>query len=451
MKIYFTNLLDISQWKLNPYQVLTLGFAALIFFGAFLLMTPWAAATGRPTPFIDALFTSTSAVCVTGLVVVDTGTHWSLFGQLVIIALIQFGGLGIMAMATLFAIMLGKRIHLRERLLMQEALNQLSMSGVVRLMLYVIKATLLIEFAGGTILAVRWYQDLGWQGVYFGYWHAVSSFCNAGFDLFGGFKSLTGYVEDWTVNLTVSSLIILGGLGFTVLADIWTNRSFSKLELHSKVVLVTTVGLIAGGALLIFLIEADNPATLANLSWQGKLLGSYFQSVSPRTAGYNTLDIGKLEDATLFFMVLLMFIGASPTSTGGGIKTTTFAVMLSAIYAMIRGREEAEIFHRRISQQLVYKAFSVMFIASLLVIAITMLLSVTEGAPFLNLLFEVVSAFGTVGLTAGITPTLSISGKILIILTMFAGRVGPVTLALAIALRQNKDTIRYPEGKVIIG
>ncbi|MCX7781301.1 MAG: TrkH family potassium uptake protein [Negativicutes bacterium] len=445
------NLLDVSQWKLNPYQVLVLGFAALILVGAILLATPLAAASGKPTPFLDALFTATSAVCVTGLVVVDTGTHWSLFGQIVIIALIQFGGLGIMAMATIFAIVIGKKIQLKERLLMQEALNQLTMAGVVRLMLYVIKATIVIEFIGGTILAVRWYGEMGLRGIYFGYWHAVSAFCNAGFDLFGGFRGLTGYVDDWTVNLVVGGLIILGGIGFTVLADVWEQRRFSALTLHSKVVIALSLFLIIAGAAVIFLLEENNPATLGPLSWQGKLLGSLFQSVTPRTAGYNTLDIGKLEDATIFFITLLMFIGASPTSTGGGIKTTTVGILLAAIYAMIRGREDAEMFRRRLPQQVIYKAFAITFIAAILVIVMTMLLSLSEQAPFLNLLFEVVSAFGTVGLSTGITPSLTASGKIYLIFTMFAGRVGPVTLALAIALKERKAAVRYPEGKVIIG
>ena len=446
-----TNLMDISQWKLTPYQVLVLGFAGLILAGAALLTLPAASATGQSTPFLDALFTATSAVCVTGLIVVDTGRHWSLFGQLVIITLIQMGGLGIIAMTTIFALLMGRQIKLKERLLMQEALNQLTMSGIVRLMVYILKTTLLIEFIGGTILAIRWYGEFGPKGIYYGFWHAISSFCNAGFDLFGDFQSLTSFVDDWTVNLTIMTLIILGGLGFTVMSDVLENRRFSKLALHSKVVLTATVILIVGGAFIIYLIEIDNPATIGNLTWEGKLLGSLFQSVTPRTAGYNTLDMAKLEDATLFFMILLMFIGGSPTSTAGGIKTTTFAVLLAAIYTMIQGREEAELFRRRLPQQVIYKAFTVLSIAGLLVIFITMALAITEKAPFLTIFFEVVSAFGTVGLSTGITPSLTATGKLYLILTMFAGRVGPITLALALALRGQKAQVRYPEGKVIIG
>lgn len=451
MNSQMANLLDTSKWKLTPYQILVLGFAALILVGALLLTLPAASVSGKSTPFIDALFTSTSAVCVTGLVVLDTGTHWSLFGQIVIILLIQFGGLGIMAMATLFALLIRKKIQLRERLIMQEALNQLTMAGIVRLMVYIIKATLAIEFIGGTILAIRWYMDYGVKGIYFGYWHAVSSFCNAGFDLFGEFRSLTGYVDDITVNLVVTSLIILGGLGFTVISDVVTNRKFSKFSLHTKLVLVTTTALIIIGTVVIFALEFDNPDTLANLSWEGKLLGSYFQSVTPRTAGYNTLDIGKMESSSIFFIVLLMFIGASPASTGGGIKTTTFSVLMLAVWNLVRGREEVKAFNRSLSPQTVYKAFSVMFIAAILVIVVTMAMSITENAPFLNVLFEVVSAFGTVGLTTGITPSLTFAGKLWLIITMFAGRVGPVTLALALAMRSKHVKIHLPEGKVMIG
>lgn len=447
----FSNLLDISEWKLTPYQILALGFAGLIICGALLLMMPMASVTGQSLPFIDALFTATSAVCVTGLVVVDTGTYFSLFGQLVIIFLIQAGGLGIMTMATLMALVMRRKIQLRERLIMQEALNQMTVSGVVRLTQYIILITLAIEFIGGTILAISWYQDLGTNAIYFGYWHAVSAFCNAGFDLFGEYHSLTDYVNDITVNLTVSSLIILGGIGFTVMFDVWDNRRWRNFALHTKLVIITTSVLLVFGSVVILLLEMNNPNTLEPLSWQGKLLGSYFQSVTTRTAGYNTVDISKLQDATIFFMVILMFIGASPSSTGGGVKTTTIGVLIAAVWALITGKQDAEIFQRRIPQQLIYKAFSVIFIAATLVIFVTMMMSITENASFLRILFEVVSAFGTVGLSTGITPTLTEYGKIWIIITMFAGRVGPVTLALALALRTRKGMVHYPEGKINIG
>ncbi len=450
-KSEFANFLDLASWRLTPYQILSLGFAGLILVGTLLLMTPLASATGQSLSFVDALFTSTSAVCVTGLAVVDTGTYFSQFGQIVLILLIQAGGLGIMTMATLMALLMRKRIQLRERLILQEAFNQLTVAGIVRLTKYVIQATLAIEFVGGTILALRWYPEYGLKGIYFGYWHAISSFCNAGFDLFGEFRSLTGYVDDLAVNLTISGLIIIGGIGFGVLADIWENRKFSGLSLHTKVVLITSSLLIFFGTLVIFLLEYNNPGTLGTLSLKGKILGSYFQAVTTRTAGYNTVNITDLRVATLFFMIILMFIGASPASTGGGVKTTTVAVLTAAIWALIRGKNDAEVFRRRISQEIIYKSFSVVFIAAALVIFIAMMLSISEDFSFLNILFEVVSAFGTVGLSTGITPSLTDNGKLWLVLTMFAGRVGPVTLALALALRSKKAAIQYPEGKITIG
>lgn len=451
LKQRFANLLELSQWRLSPYQILALGFAGIILGGALLLMTP-AATNGKGMSFVDALFTATSAVCVTGLVVVDTGTYFSNFGQMVIIMLIQAGGLGIMTMATLMALIMGKRINLRERLLMQEAMNQMTVSGIVRLTRYVILVTLAIEFIGGTILALRWYEEFGLRGIYYGYWHAVSSFCNAGFDLFGGYKSLTDYVDDWTVNLVITTLIILGGIGFSVLADLRENGwRFRQYSYHTKVVLVTTAFLVVCGTIGIYGLERSNPATLKHLSWEGQLLGSYFQSVTPRTAGYNTLAIGEMRDATIFFITILMFIGASPASTGGGIKTTTFAVLLAAIRALIKGKPDAELFDRHIAQNIIYKSFSLVFIAFSLVVFVTMAMSITEDAPFLNLLFEVVSAFGTVGLTTGITPGLTTAGKVWLIVTMFAGRVGPVTFVLALSMQARKTLIHYPEGKITIG
>ncbi|MBP2655503.1 MAG: potassium uptake protein, TrkH family [Firmicutes bacterium] len=443
--------LNKTKFKFTPYQVLVFGFFALILVGALMLTTTWASASGERIAFIDALFTATSAVCVTGLVVVDTGTTWSTFGQIIIIGLIQVGGLGIMTMATLMMLLTGKKIHFRERLIMQEALNQLTVSGVVRLTRYIIKATLIIEFVAGTILAYHWYHRFGLEGIYYGYWHAISSFCNAGFDLFGGYHSITGYVDDITVNAVISILIILGGVGFTVIADVLEKRSLSKLSLHSKVVLVMSGFLIIFGMAVICLLEWDNPGTLGELSLKGKLLAGYFQSVSARTAGYNSIDIGAMQGATLFFIIGLMFIGASPGSTGGGIKTTTAGVLVLAIWSLVRGNQDVEIFGRRLSQHLVYKAFAIWFIALFLVIFVTMMMSISEKAPFLNIMFDVVSAFGTVGLTTGITPTLTVSGKIWLILTMFAGRVGPVTLALAFALKQRRKMVQYPQGKVIVG
>lgn len=448
----FANFLNISSWKLTPYQILTLGFAGLILLGAFLLMLPISNVKGEVMPFIDALFTATSAVCVTGLIVIDTGTYFSLFGQLVIIGLIQSGGFGIMTMATLMAVIMRKRLLLKNRLIMQEALNQLTVEGIVRLTLYIIKLSLLIEFIGGTILAVRFYQDFGMQGVYFGYWHAVSAFCNAGFDIVGTANgNLFRYVDDIVINLIITGLIILGGLGFTVIADVISNKQFKKVSLHSKIVLSTTAFLIVFGTLGIFLLESGNSPAFAELSLQGKILASYFQAVSARTAGFNTVFVGDLTEATLFFIIILMFVGASPGSTGGGIKTTTFAIIVASIWGLIRGRNETILFYRHINPAIVYKAFAIFFIAATLVVTITMLLCAVEPVAFIKILFEVVSAFGTVGSSTGITGDLTSYSKAWLIITMFAGRVGPVTFALALAMRNKKTAIQYPEGKVTIG
>jgi trk system potassium uptake protein TrkH len=442
---------SLLRWQLSPYQVLVVGFAGLILIGAFLLTTPWASQSGQGTGFLDALFTSTSAVCVTGLVVLDTGTHYSLFGQLVIIALIQFGGLGVMTLSTLLAVMMGKKIHLRERLLIQEATNQLELSGVVRLVLYIVKITLLVEFIGGTILAVRWYLDYGAKGIYYGYWHGVSAFCNAGFDLFGGFVSLTKYVDDLAVILTIAGLIIVGGIGFTVIADVWDKRRFDRLTLHSKMALAVTGLLIIAGTLIIMAFESVDQAVLSELTLKAKVLGGFFQSVTARTAGFNSVDIGSLREGTLLIIIILMYIGASPSSTGGGIKTTTAGVIALAVFSFIRGKKDTEVFHRQISSSAITKAVAIAVVSAGLIVVVTLAMTFTEQVPLLNILFEVTSAFGTVGLSTGITPSLSPAGKMMIILTMFAGRVGTLTLVLSLVLAKPNGTIHYPEGKVIIG
>ncbi|WP_339368542.1 TrkH family potassium uptake protein [Paenibacillus elgii] len=442
--------------ELTPPQILVIGFAAIILLGATLLSLPISSASGQPTLFIDALFTATSATCVTGLVVVDTGSHYSMFGQIVIISLIQVGGLGFMTMATLFAFVLRKRISLKERLILQEAMNQGSMEGIVRLIRRVIVYSLTIEFVAAVIFSIRWSFDLGIaKGIYFGIFHAISFFNNAGFDLFGSvvapFTSLTTYADDWIVNIVSMALIILGGIGFVVMSDVVDYRKHKRLSLHSKVVLSATGLLIIVGAVVIFIFEFTNQKTLGSLNWSGKILASFFQSVSPRTAGANSVDIGAMRQASQFFIIILMFIGASPGSTGGGIKTTTFTTLIGAMIAMIRGKEDIVLFHYRLGKDRILKAITLTMIALFLVIFVTMLLTTTESQSFLKLLFEVTSAFGTVGLTMGVTPELSFFGKIMISLTMFAGRLGPLTLAYALGPKAEKELYRYPEGKITIG
>ena len=451
MLVGVSRILNPYRWHLSTYQILVLGFAGLILSGVALLMTPYASKSGDSLRFVDALFTATSAVCVTGLVVVDTGTYFSVFGQSVILLLIQIGGLGVMTVATLVAVLSGKKINLKERLLIQEATNQLDLAGVVRLTLYIIRATLLVELVGGTILALRWFQDFGLKGIYFGYWHAVSAFCNAGFDLFGEYRSITGYVGDLTVNGVIASLIVVGGIGFPVVADLWNCRQTRRFSLHTKVVLTTTVLLIVLGAGFIFVAEYGNAKTLSDLPPADKVMASLFQSVTARTAGYNTVDIGLLREGTLLAIIFLMFVGASPSSMGGGVKTSTAAILFISLVGSVTGKRDPLAFGRQIPQQTVYKAFTIVTISVMLISLVTLTLSFTETAPIFSLLFEVTSAFGTVGLSTGITPKLSDAGKVLITLTMFAGRVGTLTLLMALALRPRKERLKYPEGKIVIG
>lgn len=441
------------KWlRLSPPQILVLGFAAIIFIGAALLMLPISSRTGEPLGFIDALFTSTSATCVTGLVVVDTGTTFSSFGQIVIMLLIQIGGLGFMTMATLFALVLKRRISLKDRLVLQEAMNQSSMEGIVRLIRRVLLYSLVIEACGAVLLSIRWAFDMPiGKAIYYGVFHAVTMFNNAGFDLFGDFRSLTGYVYDPVVNVVVMFLIVSGGIGFIVLSDLIDFRKQRRLSLHSKVVLSMTGALLLLGFIVILIFEFTNPRTLGSLNWGGKFLGALFQSVTPRTAGANTIDITGLRQATQFFIVILMFIGASPGSTGGGIKTTTFTIMVGAVIAMMRGRDDIVMFRYRLAQERVLKALTIALLTLLLVLAVSMILSTTEEGEFLEILFETTSAFGTVGLSMGLTPDLTVFGKILISITMFAGRLGPLTLAYALGPKKGKELYRHPEGKMIIG
>ncbi|GAJ39875.1 TrkH family potassium uptake protein [Saccharococcus caldoxylosilyticus] len=441
------------KYYLDPPKVLVTGFAVIIFIGAMLLMLPVATNDGKGLSFLDALFTATSATCVTGLVVVDTGTTFTLFGQLVILALIQVGGLGFMTFATMFAFLLGKRISLQERLLLREAMNNLTLEGIVRLVKRVLIFTVIIEGIGGLVLAIRFAFDMPpLKAFYFGMFHAISNFNNAGFDLMGDFRSLTGYVEDPVVTLVVCALIILGGIGFIVINEVYEYRQTHRFSLHTKVVAVTSGLLLAFGTLLIFLFELHNPKTLGPLSPLGKFLASFYQAVTPRTAGSNTLNIPDLTQPTLFLIIFLMFVGASPGSTGGGIKTTTFATLLGAVWSQIRGKEDVVFFKKRIMYDTIYKSLTVTISGLFIVMFVTMLLTITEkGKDFLMILFEATSAFGTVGLSMGLTPELSPFGKVLIIFTMFAGRVGPLTIAYAVTLHRKPDPFRYPKGKIMIG
>ena len=444
-----------SRKWFNPTQILVVGFAIMILIGALILMTPFSSASGEWTDFVSALFTATSAVCVTGLIVVDTGTYWSGFGQFIIIALIQIGGLGFMTFTTLAFFIARKRIGLKERLVLQEGFNAYNLGGIVKYTKYVLLYTFTVELIGAVLLTIGFTPDYGLgRGIIMGVFHSISSFCNAGFDLIGNYRSITGYVDNYIITITIGMLIVIGGLGFFVASDIFKKRSFKKLVVHTKLVLIINMALLVVGMILFFLFEYNNPGTMKDLPLDVKILASWFQSVTPRTAGYNSLDLGAMTTASSFLTIILMFIGASPGSTGGGIKTTTFATILLTVVSVLKGKEETEVFKRTIPINVVKRALSVVCIALLVVIVAIAILSFTEDASFLEICYEVVSGFATVGLTMGITQELTTVGRLVIISTMFIGRLGPLTIALAVAQLQsssNKGKYRYPDGDILVG
>lgn len=435
--------------RLSPPQLMVLGFLGVILTGAVLLTTHWAVQDGTAN-FLTSLFTATSAVCVTGLVVVDTGTHWTTFGQIIILLLIQVGGLGIMSFATFFALLLGKKIQFRQRIIMQQALNKDSVQGIVDIFRYLLIISFSIELIAALILAFHWQSSMGnTKALWFGLFHSISAFNNAGFDLFGGFKSLTGYTSDVVVNLVISSLIVIGGLGFVVLYELYHYKKNRKLSLHSRVVIITTLCLIVIGTLSIFTLEYNH--SLQGLPPGIKLMASYFQSVSPRTAGFNSIDLTAMLLPTQLLTMALMFIGGSSGSTAGGVKTSTFTLMLAAIWGLLKGRKNTELFHRRIPYYDVLTGLSIILLAGMMVFLIAALLSLTNHFDFIKLIYEATSAFGTVGLSLGITPLLDSWGRILIIVTMFTGRLGPLTIGYALAYKGKQPDICYPEGKIMVG
>lgn len=441
---------------LTPAKVLSYGFGIIIILGTFLLSLGPASADGKPMGLIDALFMATSATCVTGLAVVDTGTHFSLFGQVVLLLLVQIGGLGFMVIGTLIALAFNRRISLRDRLVLQEAMNHNSMENLMTLLRRVIQYSLVIEVIGALLLAARWSVDmpLG-QALYFGLFHSISIFNNAGFDLFGSvhgkFSGLAEYAGDPYVNIVVMVLIFLGGIGFIVISDLLHYRHTRKLTLHSKVVLSMSGILVVAGALLILLLEMSNPATLQSESFGDKLMSSFFHSISSRSGGVTTLSVAEMEHSTQFLLIILMFIGAAPGSTGGGIKVTVFAVLLGAMYAMLRGREDIVFFRRRLSKESIMRAITQTWLALILVVLTGMVLSTLEDREFLPLLFETTSAFATAGMSLDLTPRLTDISKVILCIVMFLGRIGPVTLAYAITPKSEKELYRYPEGKITIG
>ena len=437
--------------KLKGVQILALGFLVAIFIGAIILSLPISSKSGEATNFVDAIFTSTSAVCVTGLITLNTSAHWSTFGQIVIMTLIEIGGLGFMSFAVLISLILGKKITLRERLVMQEAMNTYSIQGLVRMVKYILIFTFSVQFFGALLLSTQFVPEYGiGRGIFYSVFHSISAFCNAGFDLFG--TSLINYYDNSVVILVISALIIIGGLGFAVLLEIYEFKGIKKLSIHSKLVIITTVILVFGGTILMLLFEFNNPESIGNMNIKDKLLNSFFASVSPRTAGFNSVPTEGMTLAGKFLTIVLMFIGGSPGSTAGGLKTVTFGLLVLTVISVIKGREDTEVFGRRFTKELVYKAFTLLFIGVSLVIITTMILSYTEvGASFIDLLYEATSGFGTVGLTLGLTPSLSPIGKILMILMMYFGRVGPLTVVLSLTRKRKKSGYKYPEGKILIG
>lgn len=446
----------LSRRQLSPAQLLALSLAGLIGAGTGLLLLPFASARD-PLTILQALFTATSAVCVTGLVALDTGSQLSLFGQLVVLVLIQAGGLGYMSITTVVAAAIGRQLSVQERLTLQEALSVQTMEGLIRFVLTVFKLTLTFELVGAALLTIAWTGEMGLlRAAYFGLFHSVSAFNNAGFSLFS--DNLIRYRGDWLVNLVVSTLVICGGLGFVVLTELGRRRSGVRLSVHTRLVLTMSALLIALGTMAVFVLERVNPRTLGPLAIDEAVLAAFFQAVTPRTAGFNTLNIADLTEPTLFVIMILMFIGAAPGGTGGGVKVTTFGITVAALWATVRGMAEPVLFRRRLSPTLVARAFFISLIAFLALNVVAALLLITEDRDLLPTLFETISAFGTVGLSTGeVDSPLSLSGhftsigQLLVAASMFMGRIGPLTLAVALARRRASPPIRYPEGRILVG
>lgn len=448
--------------KLKPPQVVVLSFLIAIVIGTLLLSLPIASNVKGGISLVDRIFTATSATCVTGLIVRSTLNDWSPFGQTVILLLFQAGGLGIMTMSIFFAVMLGRKLTLKENVVIKSALDRQQVYGVKGLIKYIVGLTVFVEIVGAALLFLRWNYITTWpirEKLTKAIFHSVSAFCNAGFSLFS--NSFMGFEGDIYINLIMIFLIFLGGIGFIVILDMFKGVFFirkyktPRISLQSKIVLIVSLLLIVGGAVLFLALE--NNGVLKEMTIKEKVLGSVFQSVTSRTAGFNTLPISKLAPSTLMILILLMFIGASPGSTGGGIKTCTFAIVAAMIWTMSRNRDKIFMFGKTIPRAIARRAILIFVLSLAWIFCATFLFIVFENDNLggdnlvIRSLFEVTSAFGTVGLTTGITPNLSIAGKILIIVTMFAGRIGPLTLALAVAIKEEKIVYTYPEEKVMVG
>lgn len=436
--------------KLSSFQIILLGFAGVVLLGAFLLSLPISSKNHEWTPFIDALFTSTSAVCVTGLIVFDTATHWTIFGQIVILLLIQIGGMGVVTIAVSLAVISGKKIGLFSRETMKNAISAPNVSGIVRLTGFIIKGIFLIELIGALVMMPVFCIDYGAEGIWLAIFHSVSAFCNAGFDIMGTesgeFTSITHYSAQPVINITIMLLIIIGGIGFLVWEDVCKNKwRIKEYRTQSKVVLIVTAVLIILLAIYFFFFEfSDMPV--------GKrILASLFQSVTPRTAGFNTVDLTAISDTGLYLMIILMLIGGSPGSTAGGMKTTTIAVLFSSAFSVFRKKDNAELMKRSVDDGTVKTASAIFMMYITLFLFGGMAISAIENLPITSCLFETASAVGTVGLTLGITPTLGIASKLILIILMFFGRVGGLTLIYAAFGTNKKQVAKLPTDTIAVG
>lgn len=447
----------IKKKSMNATRIVAGGFAAIILLGTLLLMLPFASKSGESAGFLNSLFTATSATCVTGLIPVDTGMSWTFFGQLVIIALIQLGGLGFMTVITMVSFLLRRRIGLSERLIMVSTLNLNDMDGVVRVVRHALIGTFTLEGAAAVLLSFRFVPQFGLLGgIWRGIFHAISAFCNAGFDLvggkFGAFTSLEGYNDDPYVLCIIMALIVIGGLGFFVWEDIVRARSWKGLSLYSKMVLSITAALLLGGALFFFCAEYSNPETFGNMPVWQKALNAMFQSVTLRTAGFASFNQGGLKDSSIALSCVLMLIGGSSGSTAGGLKTVTAAVLLLGLRSNLAGREQVTIRGRAISYRKVMDAMTLALILLVLFLTGSIVISLADSVPYLHAAFETASALGTVGVTVGITPGLSSLSHVMLICMMYLGRIGVFSFSIAFLTRSRYPAkIKYPDLNVMIG
>ena len=445
-----------KKWirRLTQTQMIVIGFCLVILTGTLLLMLPVSTREGVVTSPVDALFTTVSASCVTGLIIADTYQYWSMFGQIVIICLIQIGGLGFMTIGVFFAMVLRKKIGLWVRGTLQESVNFMQTGGIVRLAKKIIMGTAIFEGTRALILSIHFSRTMEpAQAVYYGIFHSVSAFCNAGFDLMGKdgeYISLTGYSGDWVVNLVIMLLIIIGGIGFFIWNDLSEHKLyFWRWRLHTKITILMTLILIFGGAAVLFVLEYNN--TLVGRPVDEQILCSLFGSVTARTAGFNTVDTAALTDSSKLFTSLLMFIGGSPGSTAGGIKTTTFVVLIAYVYSALFDKKECSMFGRRLSTDAIHKASTVLCTNLILCVTAVLIIVTATSLDVTDVIFEVASAMGTVGMSAGITRDLDTVSKLVLIFLMFCGRVGSMTFALSLKGHKVEPPVKLPEEQVMIG